>query len=1273
MIPGMKKTANAPFGQSQPPMGSPPMGMNPMGGQINVGRMTGMGMNSNIAQAANAGMANPNPLTKVSPGKPGLATAGGIQQAAQQANANSAPQPQLPTQNPPGMMPKMGGFYLHDNSQRARATWLETLIPVFEAQVKAAEVATGGGSSPTASSSSLGSGGQTAATGMGNPGTGTPAGRPGSQNNQGQAGGGGGAGGGSGLLGGNQGPGGQMGAFGIVQPGWSSLRPATSALGGVTPTGPGAIKQAMMPAGGPTPGLTANQPMPQPGMAPPPPGMPAMPPPNGGAPVPGTMGQPSVDPMSGQPMPPTVNGQPAPPPGGDPAAQGMAPPGPPPGPMDPVTGQPVTSPMQDPPPPTLPGNPRMMPPRAPNQHDQAGGGLMDGLMGDKAMSDAPTNAHEATQDIQAEASAMGSKTASALRAAFQLGAPRIEGGLMKYVPTVAGKPVGRLHVNPAGASGGTPQVALSELNPEFTGMGLGHKMYGELLKTHGRLASDTAVSPSAKRVWTGMAGRPGYGPLVQSDKATPGPLGRGMMTSGTGEPVYRITAPFAAKGKRAGDDTSRLLAELALASHLAVKAANFGLLRAGRAAALGKSGADTKNAFEKGAGLAKLLGGVFKGAGKATPTTRGVSSNAPTAVFKPGQAATATVTPASGGEGHAAAMATIGKQFPMLHNWLKTGKRVGFSAAPIAAAGVGGKELAAGDKRAAQDDTSLKSPERSAVGESKGLRINMRSDHQLFGEEAWDNITKYQRSDAKKNSRPDLGKHAYDGLTDFARGFFERCDVLGVDHAQAVEKVGSDYGDEARDELRDGLEKLAWLPQMARGGANMAERYLPGAVNFGKGLFGMGRQTPLPAAAPAGSGFRGFSQHANTVTQNAQRARQMAASPAMRAGNAVNAGWQAARPHVAGQAGLTAGGGLLGGFAGGDTPFDTGSTWGNAAVGAAAFNPWMNRMMGQRGAASLVNPAVRGVQGGLLGSSGGFGLDTLAGWGGMRDAQGNPTTNFRQLGGTLGTLAGGVSGTGRAMRNMGTAGGGVQRAGQKMMAFGEGALTPIRAPFQAIGRMTGHLPQAATRGGQFAQAGNYGRLAGLGTAGVLGLNQGIEGMKGVGRDFIGQSMPAIQENMAGFADEYIGSRMPQIQDQVNQQLEQLGLLGEDGRFNPMAAVGQRASQGVDGIFRSLGMDPSRMSPLQKMMVLGGSAAAGGGAALGSPIMAGVGGVGALAGLLPQFMPGQGQQRLGGQGGAYQPGQPQQPGQPMGGVNQPAPNAPQARNEWQLQQQYGGQQ
>jgi hypothetical protein len=79
--------------------------------------------------------------------------------------------------------------------------------------------------------------------------------------------------------------------------------------------------------------------------------------------------------------------------------------------------------MQDPPPPVFPANPQMHPPRAAQPSDHIGESILGtntgsaqetspgSLMGMKAQADVPVNNQQATQDLQSEAMAMGSKTA----------------------------------------------------------------------------------------------------------------------------------------------------------------------------------------------------------------------------------------------------------------------------------------------------------------------------------------------------------------------------------------------------------------------------------------------------------------------------------------------------------------------------------------------------------------------------------------------------------------------------------------------------------------------------------------------------------------------------------------------------------------------------------------------------------------------------------------------------------------------------------------------
>ncbi len=380
-----------------------------MGGFANVSPLHGMGANSGIAQAANAAQRNPNPVSKLSPGAPGLATTAGVSQLAQQAQQNN-PQQQNPLQQQ-NVMPKMGSVEAHKD-------WLEMLIPVFKAQVKKAEVQTSASQSPASGSQPLSNAGSNPAKsapsvgkGIGN---GNSPGRVLGQNfyngqQQGQGGNFAQPGNSNGGEGQETFMGQQVGAFGIVRPGWASLKTAAEMAQIVT----WRLKQSAMQ---PVPGLTANQAVPKPGMgAPPPPGMPSMPPPNGGAPIPGIMGQPSIDPATGAPIPgPNDPSMQQPPVGPDGMPMGGAG-GPPPQQTqpDPKTGAPTTSPMQDPPPLPLPGNPPVPSPRAqPTQRDMHQMSTTQSLMNDKNEAEMPNSSHEAVEDIQDEAMALGSKTAS---------------------------------------------------------------------------------------------------------------------------------------------------------------------------------------------------------------------------------------------------------------------------------------------------------------------------------------------------------------------------------------------------------------------------------------------------------------------------------------------------------------------------------------------------------------------------------------------------------------------------------------------------------------------------------------------------------------------------------------------------------------------------------------------------------------------------------------------------------------------------------------------
>jgi hypothetical protein len=76
---------------------------------------------------------------------------------------------------------------------------------------------------------------------------------------------------------------------------------------------------------------------------------------------------------------------------------------------------------------------------------------------------------------------------------------------------------------------------------------------------------------------------------------------------------------------------------------------------------------------------------------------------------------------------------------------------------------------------------------------------------------------------------------------------------------------------------------------------------------------------------------------------------------------------------------------------------------------------------------------------------------------------------------------------------------------------------------------------------------------------------------------------------------------------------------------------------ADGLFRSLGIDPSRMGPLQKLMLLGGAGAGGAGIATMNPLLMGAGGIAAMAGAAPLLTPGQSQVPLQTSDIPYRPG------------------------------------
>jgi hypothetical protein len=375
---------------------------------------------------------------------------------------------------------------------------------------------------------------------------------------------------------------GSVASTGAVKTGSASRTVRSQRLGNTLMTGDYSsfdlemLKFAMMP----TPGLTANQPAPQPGMAPTPPPLPAMPPPNGGAPITQGAGQPALDPNTGQPLPP---------PTGDPAAQGQPPAPPPqPGAIDPMSGMPVSSPMQDPPPPPLPMNPRMSPPRPQNAHDTQRMGMRDDLFADMHQANNPVGIGAATDDLTSQAEGMGASVKEAavpnwlaklmITAAnvtgvgadmagvsagpdlperppiVAKGTPKImPGGRMPPPPRVSIKPRGKLGLLAGGLGlaglglGATKTAAEKQAAPTKQGGDM-EKVANPLLKGLGAVGNfGRGMFGAAQKAAPGMAHSPFLNPAYRSGAV----VRQGMQAAG---PQTGSTLAGGAAGYFTGDD-----------------------------------------------------------------------------------------------------------------------------------------------------------------------------------------------------------------------------------------------------------------------------------------------------------------------------------------------------------------------------------------------------------------------------------------------------------------------------------------------------------------------------------------------------------------------------------------------------------------------------------------------------------------------------------------------------------------------------------------------
>lgn len=97
--------------------------------------------------------------------------------------------------------------------------------------------------------------------------------------------------------------------------------------------------------------------------------------------------------------------------------------------------------------------------------------------------------------------------ASSLRQRFRV-QPRAKG----FDAFLGDKQIGYMDLRPSLDGTGVAQIRGVEINPQFRGMGLGRKFYGEVMRRlpSGQLESGAVVSPDANRVWKHLERNPAY-------------------------------------------------------------------------------------------------------------------------------------------------------------------------------------------------------------------------------------------------------------------------------------------------------------------------------------------------------------------------------------------------------------------------------------------------------------------------------------------------------------------------------------------------------------------------------------------------------------------------------------------------------------------------------------------------------------------------------------------------------------------------------------------
>ena len=256
-------------------------------------------------------------------------------------------------------------------------------------------------------------------------------------------------------------------------------------------------------------------------------------------------------------------------------------------------------------------------------------------------------------------------------------------------------------------------------------------------------------------------------------------------------------------------------------------------------------------------------------------------------------------------------------------------------------------------------------------------------------------------------------------------------------------------------------------------------------------------------------------------------------------------------------------------------------------------------------------------------------------------------TDFRRRGMQLGTMTGLLHGTASTMAGRpgparapwqnvaGNVGAGLNKAHTSVNNFGVGTFDPIMSgatyPFHAV--WNSRVGRPGVRSTPFFQGGAArtnsqlaGRALGVGTLG-LGALGGAYGMA------TNHARNTVQEGAGrGMMDAAgtIRNALPDMLDEMGPELSQR--LQQHLGGGALQSMGRGAMGGVDHMLSMAGMDPTRMSPVQKLAIIGGLGVGGGGLMAGSPLAAGLGGGTALMGLMGggdmgalNYLHGQGQQ------------------------------------------------